>query len=78
MARFILQFTGGGAVPAADLKQIRACSGVTVLDEAPRTMLVQATPQAVGRLVKELPGWVSEAERFVPLPDVKPKVRHAT
>jgi hypothetical protein len=75
MSRFILHFTGSGAVPAADLKQIRGCSGLTVLDESPRMMLVQATPQTVGRLVKELPGWKSSAEQFIPLPDTKVKVK---
>lgn len=76
MSRFILHFKGGGTVPAADVKQIRACSGVTVLDDSmPRMMLVQATPQAVGKLVKELPGWESSAEQFIPLPDTKVKVK---
>ncbi len=75
MANFILRFTGGDTAPAAHVKQIHA--EMTVLDaSSPKMMLVQATPQSVRRLMESLPGWEASAERFVPLPDAKPKLKH--
>jgi hypothetical protein len=75
MGRFILRFTGGGAVPEVDLERIRSAQGLTVVDGSSRQFLVQASPETVGRLVETLPGWISSPLRMVPLPDTRPKIR---
>ena len=76
MGRFILRYTGQGAAPAADLRQIRALSGMEVLDDSlARMVLVQAPSEVVDQFVKVSPNWISTAERMVPLPDTRVKVR---
>jgi hypothetical protein len=76
MGRFILRFTGRGAMPDADRGRIRSTPGVVVLDDSSsRMLLVQAPPRTVGRLVETLPDWTSTPEQTVPLPDPRPKIR---
>lgn len=76
MGRFILRFTGQGAMPGSDLAQIRSAPGVIVLDStSPRMLLVEASPETVRQLAEALPGWTYSSERTVPLPDPRRKVR---
>ena len=75
MAKYILRFTGSGAKPAADVARIRKYEGVTVLDEAPRMLLVQCAKPRAKQLVEGLDNWVMSEERAVELPDPRPKVR---
>ena len=67
--------SSGGAKPAADVAQIRKCEGLSVLDEAPRMLLVQCAKPRVKRLVEGLDNWVMSEERAVELPNPRPKVR---
>ncbi|MFM8285015.1 MAG: hypothetical protein ACKOCW_15825 [Planctomycetaceae bacterium] len=69
MQRYVLRFTGQGSAPAADLKRISATAGVSVIDTAPRMVLVEASGLAGGRLADLLDGWVCVPETTVPLPD---------
>jgi hypothetical protein len=76
MGRFILRYTGRGAMPDSHLTQIRSAPGVTVLDStSPRMLLVQASPETVNQLAQALPGWTYSSEQTVRLPDPRPKVR---
>lgn len=75
MAKYILRFTGSGAKPAADVALIRKREGLTVLDEAPRMLLVQCAKTRVRQLVEGLDNWVMSEERAVELPSPRPKVR---
>jgi len=75
MKKFILRFTGNGPKPAADVTHIRECEGVTILNEAPRMLLVQCTKTRAKQLVEELDKWVMSEERTVELPNPRPKVR---
>jgi hypothetical protein len=75
MKKYILRFTGSGAKPAADVARIRNTEGVTVLDEAPRMLLVQCAKTRARQLVEDLDKWVMSEERAVELPDPRPKVR---
>jgi hypothetical protein len=76
MARYILRFTERGTPSDADLARIRSAPGVTVVDStSPRMLLVEALPEAVGRLAEVLPDWTSCPERMVPLPDPRPRIR---
>ncbi|TMQ33227.1 MAG: hypothetical protein E6K70_14275 [Planctomycetota bacterium] len=73
--RYILRFTGRGAMPEAHLRQIHSLPGVTVLDKSPRMLLVEAPPDAVEQLAKALPGWTYSSEQTIQLPDPRPKLR---
>jgi hypothetical protein len=75
MKKYILRFTGSGAKPAADVARIRKTEGVTVLDEAPRMLLVQCAKTRAKQLVDSLDNWVMSEERTVELPNPRPKVR---
>jgi len=48
---------------------------VTILDEAPRMLLVQCAKPRARQLVDDLENWVMSEERSVGLPDPRPKVR---
>jgi hypothetical protein len=75
MKKYILRFTGSGAKPAVDVARIRKSEGVTVLDEAPRMVLVQCAKTRAKQLVDGLENWVMTEERTVELPNPRPKVR---
>jgi hypothetical protein len=75
MGRFILRFTGRGAMPEAHRAQIHAAPGVTILDSSPRMLLVQGPHQAVKQLAEKLPGWTCTGEQTIPLPDPRPNLR---
>jgi hypothetical protein len=75
MDRFILRFTGQGAMPAADVSRIRAHPDVTVSDTSSRMLLIEATQPAADQLAQQLPDWVCTPERTYPRPDPRPKLR---
>jgi hypothetical protein len=75
MDRFILRFTGKGEPPADDIRRIRELSHAQVIDTSPRMLLVEAPSTSLNALVRSMPAWTVSAERFVPLPDSRPKVR---
>jgi len=75
MKKYILRFTGTGTKPATDVTRIRKCEGVTVLDEAPRMLLVQCAKTRAKQLVENLDNWVMSEERTIELPSPRPKVR---
>lgn len=76
MGRFILRFTGRGPAPDAQVAQIRSAPGLTILDtSSPRMLLVQASPETIGRLAEALAGWTCSREQTIPLPDPRPKIR---
>jgi hypothetical protein len=73
MARFILRYTGNGAAPAEVVARLR--EQLTILEEAPRMLLVDGTEPRVKKLLESLPDWLMVEERSVPLPDTRPRVR---
>jgi hypothetical protein len=76
MGRFILRFTGRGSPSDSDLAQISSAPGITIVEKAsPRMLLVQASPEMVRKLAAGLSGWTYSAERSIPLPDPRPKLR---
>jgi len=75
MKKYILRFTGSGAKPAADVTRIRKSEGVTIVDEAPRMLLVQCAKTRAKQLVEDLDKWVMSEDRSVVLPNPRPKVR---
>lgn len=76
MARYILRYTGTGAVPAADVAAIEARTGVQVLDKSGRMVLVEATADAARELAK-MSNWAAEPEMTYEVPDTRKKPRRA-
>jgi len=73
--RFILRFEGNGDSPVDDLERIRTLPDLKVVDDSSRMLLVEAPQEVVTKLVETLPEWSLSKERFVPVPDVRPRVR---
>jgi hypothetical protein len=74
MSRFIVRYTGRGSAPAEDLALIRSLPQVTILDETPRMVLVEA-PSSTQDQLQELKSWVVAEEKSFSLPDPRPKPR---
>lgn len=68
MQRFILRFPGPGSPPPEDLAAIRMTPGISVVDSAPKMLLVEAALPDLELLMKQLPAWRLTPERFIPIP----------
>jgi hypothetical protein len=75
MARFILRYRGSGPRPDADAERIATLSGVEVIDDSGRMLLVDGPEGPLRSAVAALPGWTIGEERAVPLPDVRRRPR---
>jgi hypothetical protein len=76
MSRYILRYEGNGTPPAPDLKRIHGLTGLEIVDESPRMLLVDATASALEEL-GEMPSWNISPEMVVPLPDTRKQPRRA-
>jgi hypothetical protein len=77
-SKFILRFCGEGAKPPADVKRIKQCEGVTVIDQStPRMLLVEGPKAQVRKLADSMPDWALSEERRNALPKPRPRVRRA-
>jgi hypothetical protein len=77
MSHYIFLFQGAGSMPADDVAAIRAQPGITVLDEAPRMLLVEAPEAQAQSLAAQMPNWQITPERMYPLPDPRVKLRES-
>ena len=75
MARFILRFTGPGEVLGEDLARIVALPAAKIIDRSPRMLLVDAPPDGITQLLRDLPNWTMSPETFIATPDPRPKPR---
>ncbi len=75
MERFILRFEGNGNRPVDDLERIRTLPNLKVVDDSSRMVLVEAPQEVVTKLAESLPEWSLSRERFVPVPDVRPRLK---
>lgn len=71
--RYVLRFKGQGATPVADVEQVRSMSGVTVLEESSRMLLVEGDDEAVPAL-ESLSGWTVAPERTYTVPDARKRL----
>ena len=60
--RFILTYTGEGAMPPGEVTQLR--QQVAVLDQSRRSLLVEDTPDHLNQLLLSMPEWQAELERI--------------
>jgi hypothetical protein len=73
--RFILRYTGHGPTPDAHLAHLRALPGTKVLDESDKMLLVEGHQQDLEKATSALDGWVLTAEKTVPVPDTRKKIK---
>ncbi len=71
--RYILNFKGSSAMPADDMRLIRARTNL--LDASRKTLLVEVKEEAVAyELARKLPGWTVKKETHYAVPTTRPKV----
>ena len=75
MERFILRFKGNGEKPIEDVERIRSLPNLRVVDDSAHMLLVEAPGESVTKLVQALPEWILSKERFIPVPDARPKLK---
>ncbi len=75
MGRYIVRYVGEGLRPSADVQRILTVPGLTVLDDTPRMMLIEAGARSLKSLIGSMPGWTCTPERAIPLPDPRPRPR---
>lgn len=64
----MLRFLGQGDPPAAEVARARQVPGVTVVDEAPRMLLVEGAEAVVAALTEAFPGWAIAPEQTYSVP----------
>ena len=77
MARFILRFTGSAGKPAEVADEIRRRSDLTILDETARMLLVDGPESTVREILAPHADWLMAAEKQVPMPDPRVRVKHS-
>jgi hypothetical protein len=70
-----VRYVGEGLRPSSDVQRILTTPGLTVLDDTPRMMLVEAGARDLKSLIGSMPGWTCTPERAIPLPDPRPRPR---
>jgi len=76
MNKYILRFRGKGMKPDEDVELIRSLPETTVLDDSARMLLVEAPEDELRTAMQSLPEWVMAEEKFIPIPDPRPRVRN--
>ena len=75
MPRFILRFTGAGAIPANDLERWRLLPDCAIVEQTPRMLLVEAEEQVLRDVVKDGRDWrLTPETTAVRVPNPRPKV----
>ena len=70
MARFILRYSGDKA-PEEHFGIAAEASNLTVVDRAPKMMLVEGSEDDAKRIVDKLPGWTLHPEVQYKIPDAR-------
>jgi hypothetical protein len=74
MGRYILRY-GKAAAPAEDqLQLIRTTPGLTVIDESPQMMLVDAEDSVLRDKIRGMAGWSIHPEQQYPMPGTRQKI----
>jgi hypothetical protein len=73
--RFILRYTGDGPTPDAHVARLRGVPGTKVLGESNKMLLVEGHQQDLEKATHALDGWVLTAEKQVPVPDTRKKIK---
>jgi hypothetical protein len=73
MGRFILRYQGKGAKPAEDVQRLLTLSGVKLVDESAKMLLVEApVAETLKAAVESADGWSIALEHSVELPPTHP------
>ena len=77
-SRFILRYTGAGPTPRAHVVHLKSVPGTKVLDASDKMLLVEGRRSDLETFTNALVGWVLSAEKTIPVPDTRKKIRGRT
>jgi hypothetical protein len=78
MPRFILRFTGEGAISPDDFESWRSLPNCHVVDQTSRMLLVEAEEQSLRDVVNAKRDWrLTPETTTVRVPDPRPKVKRS-
>jgi hypothetical protein len=75
MARFILRYGGDGAAPSEHVRGIAATSGIRIIDQSSKMLLVDGNESALQEKVRGMAGWSVHPEQQYPLPDTRHTIK---
>jgi hypothetical protein len=73
MSRFVLRYRGVGKRPQETVDRLQA-GGTAILEDAGRTMLVEASEQALHQVLDAESDWVVSSETHYPVPDARKRL----
>jgi hypothetical protein len=74
---YIVRYTKGTSAPDEEKDRVKAFPDVQVLDESPKMLLIQASPETAAALGGTLPDWLVSAQQEYTIPNPRPQVRQA-
>ena len=73
--RYILRYTGNGPTPHAHVAHLKSVPGTRVLDASDKMLLVEGRRSDLESFTHTLVDWVLSAEKTIPVPDTRKKIR---
>jgi hypothetical protein len=77
MGQYILRYKPAGAKPERDLQRIRETSGVNVLDESPRMLVVESDEEKIRGLSEKLSDWLVTPKVEISVPDTRFRIKRS-
>lgn len=77
MSRYILQYNGKGSKPDFDVVQVRDISGVKILDETSRMLLVEGPVVELKRVLEGLESWSLTTEKTYRISPPQARIKKA-
>lgn len=75
MPRFVVRYRGQGARPQDAVDRVRRIEGASILDDSDRTMLVDASEEALRGALTPETDWIIAPEVAYPVPDTRKRVQ---
>ena len=73
--RYVLRYTGTGPTPHAHVAHLKSVPGTRVLDTSDKMLLVEGRRSDLESFANALVGWVLSAEKTIPVPDTRKKIK---
>ena len=75
MGQYILRYKPAGAKPERDLQHIRETSGVDILEESPRMLVVESNEEKIQHLSEKLSDWLVTPKVEISVPDTRYRIK---
>jgi len=78
MKQYIVRYTKSASAPQEEKERVKSFPGVKVIDDSPRSLLIQASQETAAALGAALPDWLVSAQQEYTLPDPRPHILHGS